>query len=254
MKIFISCGETSGDRYASELVIALKKHDSDIAIFANGGSYLAEQGAIINSHTTMNSTVGFIEPLRHIGFFLGVMSKTKKMILKQKIDVVIIIDHQGFNIPLAKWCKKNNIPVISLFAPQFWMWGNVKRGKQFVKYCDLIATVFSKEHDFYSKIAPNKTMFIGHPLVHELPDKIYSERTVLALFPGSRRQEINHLLPLMISAATKIKKQYPNLQIKLALSSEEFRNEIESQVKDCGIEIDIITNSDRKSTRLNSSH
>ena len=81
------------------------------------------------------------------------------MILKQKIDVVIIVDHQGFNIPLAKWCKKNNIPVISLFAPQFWMWGNVKRGKQFVKYCDLIATVFSKEHDFYSKIAAKNDVY-----------------------------------------------------------------------------------------------
>ena len=91
MKIFISCGETSGDRYASELIIALKKHDSGIAIFANGGTYLAEQGAIINSYTTMNSTVGFIEPLRHIGFFLGVMSKTKKMSEKIKLPLTVAL-------------------------------------------------------------------------------------------------------------------------------------------------------------------
>lgn len=245
MNIFISCGETSGDRYASELLAVLKKIEPDLTVHANGGENLERSGAIITCETTSKSTIGFIEPLRHLGFFINAMRRTKSVIIEKKISLVIIIDHQGFNIPLAKWCKKKNIKVVSLFAPQFWMWGNVKNGVKFVNYCDLIATVFKKEHDFYNSLSPEKTTFIGHPLVHEVPHRNKPENQILGLFPGSRKQEIELLLPVMLDVAKAIKDQFPKLILKLAVSSEQFKDEISQMITMSELDIETVSDSRR---------
>ena len=112
MHIFFSCGETSGDKYAAEIVRQLIRRDPTIKCCANGGQFVKSAGANLIENIVLKSTIGFIEPLKNIPFYLKLMMKTKRYILNAKIDLVILIDHQGFNIPLAKWCKQNNIRVI----------------------------------------------------------------------------------------------------------------------------------------------
>ena len=243
MNIFISCGETSGDRYGASLVRALRSIDQSVKVTANGGDALKDSGAEICNYTVSKSTIGFIEPIRHLRFFMNAMKLTKAAILNQKIDIVIIIDHQGFNIPLAKWCSKQNIKVVSLFAPQFWMWGNRKQGQKFVQYCSLIATVFNKEYDFYKQIAADKTTFIGHPLLPDLPNRSPSNRSVLALFPGSRKQEISLLLPLMCEVAKAVKKANPDLEIKCARSAKDFSSDINAIISASGVSVTIVDDS-----------
>ena len=126
--VFISCGETSGDRYAAEIIRACESLNQ-VSFIGNGGHHFEEAGGTLLHNVVKKSTIGFIEPLFKIPFFLRVLNHTKAVIKKKKIKTVIIIDHQGFNIPLAKWCKANNIRVISFIAPQFWMWGQQKKPK-----------------------------------------------------------------------------------------------------------------------------
>ncbi len=243
MKVFISCGETSGDHYGASVVQALQSIQPSLQVFANGGSELKKAGASILSDTTSKSTIGFIEPIQHIGYFIKLMAKTKSFIKKESIDIVIIIDHQGFNIPLAKWCKKQSIPVASVFAPQFWMWGNEKQAKKFLESASIVACVFSKEYDFYSSLDSKKTVFIGHPLVVELPEKKQVKQQILGLFPGSRAQEIKLLLPTIIKAAEQINKRLPNMVIKVAISSNHYKSDIQAAFKNSKLRVEFVSNS-----------
>ena len=105
MKLFISCGETSGDIYAARLIKALN-NSSELELSGNGGEHMEREGCHLLFNVTSHSTIGFIEPLLKLAYFYNVWKKTTAYISKQQIQCVLIIDHQGFNIRLAKWCKK----------------------------------------------------------------------------------------------------------------------------------------------------
>ena len=227
MKIFFSCGETSGDRYAAELINTMLQTNPAIQCYGNGGEHLRSSGAKLLFNVVDKSTIGFIEPIAKIPFFLKVLKKTKACIEKEKIKMVVIIDHQGFNIPLARWCKSKGIAVYSFIAPQFWMLGNLKSAKTFVESCEHIFCVLKKEYDFYHKLAPKKVTYIGHPLVGMLPKRNPSKTTLVGLFPGSRPQEIKYCLPVMLKIMDNIHETYPNIQFKLALASEKMKPIIE---------------------------
>ena len=154
--VFISCGETSGDRYAAEIVRACESLNQ-VSLLVMGDIIFEAAGGTLLHNVVEKSTIGFIEPLFKIPFFLRVLNHTKAVIKNKQINtVIIIIDHQGFNIPLAKWCKANNIRVISFIAPQFWMWGQLKQAQKFVSYCDQIVCIFKKEYEYYKAINPTK--------------------------------------------------------------------------------------------------
>ena len=138
----------------------------------------------------------------------------------------MLIDHQGFNIPLAKWCKSKNIRVISFISPQFWLWGQKKKAIAFCSYCDTIACIYQKEFEYYQGIAPDKAQFVGHPLISLLPKRNPSEKVVIGLFPGSRSQEIKYCLPIMLEAAEQLHAQFPKLTFKMAVASKKIEAEL----------------------------
>ena len=152
MRFFISCGETSGDMYAAHLIRELKQQEPGGVVHGNGGEKMKGDGCELLFNVVNHSTIGFIEPLVKIPFFLRVFQKTKQFILNNDIQLVVIIDHQGFNIPLAKWCKSKNIRVISFISPQFWVWGKKEKAIEFCSYCDHIACIFKKEYHLYREI------------------------------------------------------------------------------------------------------
>ena len=237
MHVFFSCGETSGDKYAATIVAKLISKQN-ITCSANGGQYVKSAGATLVCDVVSKSTIGFLEPILNLPFYLIVMRKTKHYILEQQVDTVVLIDHQGFNIPLAKWCKQNNIRVISLFAPQYWIWGKFSQAKKFVSYCDHICCVFKKEHAFYHQIDNAKVSYIGHPLIDLVTINTVSNSSVIGLFPGSRMQEIKHILPTMLDAAIRIKETYPNMSMQLAIASKDIEPYIQKTMNEKGIHIE----------------
>ncbi|MEK9727531.1 MAG: hypothetical protein VW397_05440 [Candidatus Margulisiibacteriota bacterium] len=222
MRVFISCGETSGDNYAANIVKSATLRD-DIQWYGNGGEQLADAGAELLFNVVEHSTIGFIEPLAKIPYFLNVMRKTKRFIKSEHIDAVVIIDHQGFNIPLAKWCKQHHIPVISFIAPQFWMWGNKASAEKFMHYCQHIFCIFEKEYLYYAQIDAAKVSRVDHPLVALLPQRQAEKSSILGVFPGSRIQEIKHCFSTMLAVMKTIKERYPEIKIELAIASDKIK-------------------------------
>ena len=236
--IFISVGETSGDMYAAAIIKQLPVTSS---VYGNGGEQMEDAGCNLLFNVVNHSTIGFIEPLVKIPYFLNVFRRTKQFILKNNIQTVLIIDHQGFNIPLAKWCKSKNIRVISFIAPQFWMWGQKKKALEFCSYCDAIACIFENEYSYYKAIVPNKVSFVGHPLIPLLPERNRSKDMVVGLFPGSRAQEIKYCLPIMLKSAKELLDQFPNIKFKMAIASKMIKKELE--MKNTGVPIEFIHDS-----------
>lgn len=234
--VFISCGETSGDRYAAQIVRTCESL-SQLAFIGNGGHYFESAGGTLLHNVVRKSTIGFIEPIFKIPFFLKVLKQTKTVIKEKNIKTVIIIDHQGFNIPLAKWCKANKIRVISFIAPQFWMWGQQKKAEKFVSYCDQIVCIFKKEYDYYKAINPTKVTHVDHPLISALPTRKKQPKKVIGLFPGSRTQEIKYCLPIMVTVVDALQSLNCEYSFKLAVASKEIEPLIMPHLNHSSIEL-----------------
>ena len=243
MSIFISCGETSGDMLAGHMIRKLKERQPELMVLGNGGEQMTQAGCKLIFDVVNASSIGFVEPLIRIPYFLNVLRKTKRVIIKMKIKVVVIIDHQGFNIPLAKWCKSKNIKVISVIAPQFWLWGRKKSAENFVKTCHKVLCIFEKEFDFYKRISSKKVTFIGHPLASVLPKKKILNEQIIGLFPGSRQQEIDYCLPLMMGVAKCLFNENPHRSIKLAVARTELMGHIRQQLETHDLPIELTTDS-----------
>ena len=237
-KIFISAIETSGDLHAAGLVKALKKQNKNLKFYGIGSDALKSAGAEIFLDLTSRSTVGIIEPLRHISAYLQALSRLKKYLLENKIDLFICVDGQGFHLPAAKYAKSLGIPVVYYISPQEWLWGTPAGGRQVTSVCDLIISIFPEEHSFYKKLG-GRSVYNGHPLseivktktssaAFRKKHKLSANKPLVALFPGSRRQELDNLLPVFLGLA-KISRGRE--QFIIAAASEYCRKRLTKTVK-----------------------
>lgn len=233
--IFFSCGEQSGDEYASIIASRIHIANPSIKISGNGGDTLANtSGVSLLTHVTNQSTVGLIEPLRHVAFFYQTLQATKRFLTCQSNPIVVAIDHQGFNIPLAKWCRKNNIPVYSLFSPQYWMWGNQKKARLFSEYCTHIFCVFKQEYDTYQSMGLQNCSYVGHPILSTTPfpsKKIQRPSPpIIGIFPGSRQHEVNRLLPIFLQSVPCLQPLLPNSHFYCAVANDQLDNTINQMI------------------------
>lgn len=209
LKILIVAGEASGDRHAADLVRDLKIQSSEIRFAGIGGDRMAEAGVELLFHISQMAFLGFSEIFRHLPFILGVFRRLKSWIRSQKPTAVVLVDYPGFNLRLAKIAKKFNLPVIYYICPQLWAWRE-NRVKIIRRYVDLLLVIFKFEENFYRERGVNPK-FVGHPLVDqakihmserefrkqfELPP----EQPIIAILPGSRRNEISKILPVVLNA------------------------------------------------------
>lgn len=225
-KIFIVSGEPSGDLLAGDLASAIKTVDPDIKISAVGGRYLAKAGCEIFYDIKELSVMGFFDVLKKLPKFL----KLRKIILEKidadKPDAIIFVDFSGFNLRLAKSINKR-IPAIYYVSPQVWASreGRINRVKKFIS---LMVVLFKFEEEFYRQRGIQVTC-VGHPLLDlAKPDlekqeflanfRIFPSKKIIALLPGSRKQEVNLILPLMLKAARLINKVIPQTQFIIAKS------------------------------------
>ncbi len=223
----IICGEPSGDLLAGNLITAIQKLDPRIKFWGVGGSQVAKTGAEIFRDINELSVMGFFDVLKKLPRFL----KLKKIILEKinthKPDCLILVDFSGFNLRLAQTVNKR-LPVIYYVSPQVWASreGRINCIKNFISR---MIVLFKFEEDFYEKRGI-QAAYVGHPLINLVKPtlskqeflknyQIPSDKKIIALLPGSRKQEIKIMLPLMLEAAKLINKAIPQTQFIIAKAS-----------------------------------
>jgi len=204
MKVFIVAGEVSGDIHAAKLLYALKKMDPKLSSSGIGGDQMISAGLDARYHIKDMAFLGIGEIIRHLPFIRRVFKDMVAQLNRFNPDVVILVDYPGFNLKLAKKIKRMGYPIVYYISPQLWAWGR-RRVKKIKAYIDRMLVLFPFEKDFYKKYGIPVT-YVGHPLVdsHYIdvkPKKYSANNRILGLLPGSRRQELQKLLPNMIKCA-----------------------------------------------------
>jgi lipid-A-disaccharide synthase len=220
--IFISAGDPSGDLHASRVMKEIKRIMPEVQFTGFGGEHMIAQGLDSIISIEEISVVGFWEVAKKYLFFRSFLKKCSNIISPGKIDLFLPVDFPGFNLRLAKYAKTSNIPVIYYIAPQLWAWGE-SRAKGMKEKVDILLTVFPFETDFFDRFGIN-TKFVGHPLLDdpEIPEEIPTaddREDIIALLPGSRKQEVARILPVLLDTIPLIKVDYPDHRIAIARSS-----------------------------------
>ena len=224
MKYFIIAGEASGDLHGANLIKALKKEDPHAEFNAWGGDLMEKAGATILKHYKELAFMGFLVVLQNLKTILGNEKLCKSQIADFQPDAVIFIDYPGFNLRIAKWAKKSNFKTLYYISPKVWAWKQ-SRAKTIKKYIDKLYVIFPFEVPFYKKY-DYEVEFIGHPLMDAIAqfkdastsfesfatENNLSDKPIVAMLPGSRNDEIKHMLPIMLETA----KQFTDYQFVIA--------------------------------------
>lgn len=213
MKIMMSAGEASGDMHAATVAAELKRIMPDADLFGMGGADMRKSGVRIIYDIENLGIIGVVEVIRHIPLFFRLRSMLKEAMIKEKPDVLVCVDYPGFNMKLAHVAKELGIPVIYYIAPTIWAW-NKGRAKNIVRDVEQVASIFPFEAEAYRKAGARVT-FVGHPLADTVKPSMSFEEAMdyfhgnpdkkrVLLMPGSRKNEVAGLLPVMIQAAEKL--------------------------------------------------
>ena len=222
MKYYIIAGEASGDLHGANLVKAIKEKDSTAKIRCWGGDRMEDAGAELVKHYKDLAFMGFAEVLMNLRTILTNLSFCKKDILAFKPDVIVLIDYPGFNLRITEFAKQKAIKVAYYISPQIWAWKK-NRVYGIKKNVDRMLTILPFESDFYDKY-DYKTDFVGHPLLdslknekHVSKEKFFSDnnlndKPIIAVLPGSRKQEVTIMLKTML----QLVEQYKDYQFVIA--------------------------------------
>ncbi|MDD3727789.1 MAG: lipid-A-disaccharide synthase [Dysgonamonadaceae bacterium] len=213
MKYYLIAGEASGDLHASNLMNSIKKKDRNASFRFFGGDLMQKEGGTLVKHYREMAFMGFIPVLLNLKTILKNLEISKKDIVEFAPDVVILIDYPGFNLKIAKFLKKKtSIPVTYYISPKIWAWKEY-RIKSFKKYVDQMLSILPFEVDFYKK-HNYPVNYVGNPTVDAIKKRPNSNETfdefiqknnlpnkpIIALLAGSRKQEIEDNLPVMLKA------------------------------------------------------
>jgi lipid-A-disaccharide synthase len=202
-KIFMIAGEASGDIYGGLFAKELNKL-GDIELQGWGGENMKHAGVAIKKHYKELAFMGFWEVLKNIRTVLRNLSVCWKEIEDFKPDALVLVDFPGFNMRIAKKAKKAGIPVYQIVAPQVWAW-KAGRVKELARNFTAVFPILPFEQDLLSSKGVN-SQFMGHPLLDSLEannNGNQKKENILALLPGSRKQEVSKILPVLIEAASR---------------------------------------------------
>ena len=199
MKYYVISGEASGDLHGSNLIKELKKIDKSANFRCWGGDLIKKETGFLVKHFKDYSYMGFFEVFLNIFKILKNLSFCKKDILNYKPDLIIYIDFPGFNLRIAKWAKKKMYKNHFYISPQIWAWKQ-SRIKTIKNVIDQMYVILPFEMNFYKSFEYDVN-YVGHPLLDALKENLSNKKreNIIALLPGSREQEINKILPKMLS-------------------------------------------------------
>ena len=228
MKYYIIAGEASGDLHGSNLIKALKKADPNTVVRCWGGNLMQNEGAVLVKHYRETAYMGIFEVIAHAKTIAKNFKFCYQDIIDFKPDVVILIDYWGFNSRIASFVKEKGIKVFYYIPPKVWVWkeSRVKKIKQLI---DRVFVIFPFEKDFFEKKHQLHVDYEGNPLIDSIEERKksfgsreeflnqhnLSNKPIIALLPGSRKQEIRYLLPMMTGLIDK----YEGYQFVIAGSS-----------------------------------
>ena len=217
MKYYIIAGEASGDLHGSNLIKEIKKPDVSANIRCWGGDKMQEAGGELVKHYRELAFMGFTEVVMNLRTIFKNLAFCKQDILQYKPDAIILIDYPGFNLRIANWAKQQGMKVIYYISPQVWAWkeNRVKNMKQCI---DKMLVILPFEKNYFKDKWNWEVEYVGHPLVEVIENhksgagQELSDRPVVALLPGSRKQEILKKLPIML----EVSKSFPSYQFIVA--------------------------------------
>ncbi len=225
MKYYIIAGEASGDLLGSYLMQEIKQNDPDADFLVWGGDLMEAQGGELAKHYKELAFMGFWEVAKNIRTIFRNLAICKTDLLLYDPDVVILIDYPGFNMRIAEFAKENGFKVVYYVSPSVWAW---KKSRVFKikRDVDLLLTILPFEKEFYAKYDYDAA-YIGHPLLDVLKDQkdhfgtieqfkekynLDSQKPIIAILPGSRKQELERILPMMLTVID----QYPEHQFVIS--------------------------------------
>ena len=215
-KYFFLAGESSGDQHTARVIKSLKNLDKGSEIRFWGGDAMSEAcSSEPEVHIKDLAFMGFWEVFKNILTIRQLFRKAKNDILKFQPDILVFVDYPGFNLRMAKWGKKQGFKIVYFISPQLWAW-NEKRVHLIREYVDKMLVVLPFEQEFYQKHGVD-VEYIGHPLIDAkeefIPDNNFLikngiDKEIISCIPGSRKQEISKILPVMIEAVSAFSSKY----------------------------------------------
>jgi lipid-A-disaccharide synthase len=223
MKYYLIAGEASGDLHGSNLIKELKARDAQADIRCWGGDMMEKAGALVVKHYRDLAFMGFVEVVRNLPTILRNIRICKADITAWNPDVLVLIDYPGFNLRIAEWAKQQGFKVIYYISPQVWAWkeNRVKKMKQCI---DKMLCILPFERPYYQHKWNWEVEYVGHPLVEVVEQAkqdpavkqslsgVIANKPLIALLPGSRKQEISKKLPIMLEVA----RRFPDFQFVVA--------------------------------------
>ena len=219
--LLIIAGETSGDQHGAEMVRALRDDFPNLPIFGVGGDHLRAAGVETLFDVEALNVVGLVEVLAKVPSGLLMARRLLRVARERGTRVVVVIDAPGFNLPFARWAKQAGLRVVYYVSPQIWAWRR-NRVHKVARRVEKMLTLFPFEVPFYAAAGVDAE-YVGHPFLDRLPnlpDRSYAARAlgldetrpIVALLPGSRRREVEHLLEHMLAALSLIRDRLPEVQ------------------------------------------
>jgi lipid-A-disaccharide synthase len=220
-RVLIVAGEASADLHGANLVRALQDLDATVEFWGIGGAAMEAAGVKILIPSADMAVVGLTEVFAKLRTIVKAHTRLKSILRHHRPDLLILIDYPDFNIHLARTAKRSNVPVLYYISPQVWAW---RRGriKKIARRVDRMAVILPFEKDLYQNTSL-QVEYVGHPLLDIEPPKLdqgaairevglAGGRPILGLLPGSRKEEIENLLPAMVGAAETLAERYPSLR------------------------------------------
>lgn len=228
LRLLIVAGEVSGDLQAARLIRALKQRHPTVECFGIGGDALRAEGMEILTDARHMAVMGLTEVLKRLFFFRRVFFNLLDEARKRRPDAVLLVDYPGFNLRFAERAHRLGLKVIYYICPQVWAW-NRRRIPHMARMVDRLISIFPFEPDVF-KGTGLKVDYVGHPFYDEAkaglalppPELPWSGSPQLALLPGSRRHEIQRLLPSLLETVRRLRPFHPQLGVLIAAPSREI--------------------------------
>ncbi|MDY5481999.1 MAG: lipid-A-disaccharide synthase [Veillonella caviae] len=248
MKIMFSAGEASGDTHGASVAKALREVHPSVEMFGMGGNLMDEAGVRIVYDIKNLGVIGLVEIVKSLPKFFKLRTYLKRIMMKERPDVLVCIDYPGFNMKLAEVAHQLRIPVLYYIAPTIWAWHS-SRGKTIKKYVTKVASIFPFEAEAYGKYNCD-VEFVGHPLVDIVHPTMSVDESMtyfnaraeakrVLLMPGSRKQEVLSLLDVMLESGEKLLQSHEDVQFFLPRAHTIDQSELETFIKERRVPVTI---------------
>ncbi|MCK5829574.1 MAG: lipid-A-disaccharide synthase [Methylococcales bacterium] len=244
-----SAGESSGDQHAANMFLELKKQMPKIKGIGMGGAKMQQAGIDISYDSAGIGVIGIFEVIKHYGEIRRALKQMKQLVASEKPDLLVCVDYKEFNLKLAQFAKQQSVKVLFYVSPQVWA-SRPGRVVTYGKAIDMMAVIFPFEVAYYeAESVPVK--YVGHPSVDKVTPirnkaddliqfSLQDNKFIIGILPGSRINEINRMLPVMLGAAEKLAQSYKGVQFLLPQADSITDELLQSFLKNVDIDINVI--------------